>query len=299
MQQQGWKQGQSLGARGADSPTAMTTVDDAARLAAARVGVLFKDDTLGLGAQLKSKDVAHQRTGLDAFQGLLGRLNGKSEEEVKEAERKNEDRNLAMYAAGKWGGMVFVSGGVLVQGDEYKNRKEAEKKRAAARIENEGHGEDADADRSRLKDERRRRKEERRLRREQKAARKAAKRKAVEGYKDGRRAEDDSQLLISGKTSTTHPPDEPVSSTDEDTPAQDSSTPAELDIRRESAIANDPVVPSVVVTNRRVLQNGRHILRGRNIQAKKKVFSDVKALDEVSTPSSLTTGLKCVVEKLY
>ncbi|RMZ89097.1 hypothetical protein DV736_g3662, partial [Chaetothyriales sp. CBS 134916] len=95
MQQQGWHQGQALGAR-PENGSGLHELD-AQRLAAAKVGVVIKDDTLGLGAQLRSKDVAHQKTGLDAFQGLLGRLNAKGEEELKEVERKEEDKKLEIH----------------------------------------------------------------------------------------------------------------------------------------------------------------------------------------------------------
>ncbi|RMZ78140.1 hypothetical protein DV738_g4012, partial [Chaetothyriales sp. CBS 135597] len=115
MQRQGWQQGQALGSRPANAPSDL----DAQRLAAAKVGVIVKDDTLGLGAQLRSKDVAHQKTGLDAFQGLLGRLNARDQAELEAVERKEDDRKLEMYAKGRWGGgVVFVRGGLLVPHQE-------------------------------------------------------------------------------------------------------------------------------------------------------------------------------------
>ena len=102
MLSQGWKAGEGLGAA---NHRGFNSYDNS------QLKVSFKDDTLGLGASLKSKDIEHSRTGLDAFQGLLGRLNGKSDTEVQEAEKKVEDRKLAMFAQGKFGGMVFVPGG--------------------------------------------------------------------------------------------------------------------------------------------------------------------------------------------
>ena len=80
----------------------------------------YKDDNLGLGASLKSVNPEQNRTGLDAFQGLLGRLNSKTEVEVKRLEQKSQDRKLAMWAQGRWGGVMFVPGGLLVQGDKFK-----------------------------------------------------------------------------------------------------------------------------------------------------------------------------------
>ncbi|RMD43909.1 hypothetical protein DV735_g1176, partial [Chaetothyriales sp. CBS 134920] len=111
VQRQGWQQGQALGSRPANAPSDL----DAQRLAAAKVGVVVKDDTLGLGAQLRSKDVAHQKTGLDAFQGLLGRLNAKDEAELAAVERREDDRKLEMYAKGRWGGGVVFAASVKKQ----------------------------------------------------------------------------------------------------------------------------------------------------------------------------------------
>jgi Pin2-interacting protein X1 len=54
-------------------------------------------------------------TGLDAFKGLLGRLNGKSDVELKKEERKRDDVRLARYAALKFPEVRFVSGGLLAQ----------------------------------------------------------------------------------------------------------------------------------------------------------------------------------------
>ena len=119
MLSQGWKAGEGLGAR---NRRGFNSYDNA------KLKVSFKDDNLGLGASLKSKDVEASRTGLDAFQGLLGRLNGKSEQEVEAVERKVEERKLAMFAQGKWGGMVFVSGGLLVQRDDFKVNEEVSEK---------------------------------------------------------------------------------------------------------------------------------------------------------------------------
>ena len=89
--------------------------ENKARLAAAHVGVLFKDDTLGLGAKAGATDVEARSAGLDAFVGLLGRLNAKDQEEVEAVERVHKrkvgDGVLERYARGKGWGMVFVRGG--------------------------------------------------------------------------------------------------------------------------------------------------------------------------------------------
>jgi Pin2-interacting protein X1 len=74
----------------------------------------LKDDTLGLGARPK-RDLLDEPTGLDAFKGLLGRLNGKSDTQLEAEQQKRNDVKLARYAATKWQTVRFISGGLLVQ----------------------------------------------------------------------------------------------------------------------------------------------------------------------------------------
>lgn len=74
----------------------------------------MKDDTLGLGARPK-RDLLDGPTGLDAFKGLLGRLNGKSDTQLEAEQQKRDDAKLARYAATKWQTVRFISGGLLVQ----------------------------------------------------------------------------------------------------------------------------------------------------------------------------------------
>jgi len=73
--------------------------------------VLLKDDTLGLGAK---RGETAETFALGAFEGLLGRLNGKGTEEVEREVRKRGDRVLRVFQAGRWGAVAFVSGGFLV-----------------------------------------------------------------------------------------------------------------------------------------------------------------------------------------
>jgi Pin2-interacting protein X1 len=289
MISQGWSEGQALGARtpsshssGTSTPTA---ADDHARLAAARVGVLFKDDTLGLGAKLKSRDVEGQKTGLDAFQGLLGRLNSKTVEEEKAHERKMENQKLEGYARGRWGGMMFVPGGVLVQGEAFKSKKEAmeaEQKREeeeSASLDSAELPENADVqgDFGDEKAERRRRKDERRQRKEDRRAQKAA--KALKAVKKDEHHATHNLKPSKRKSSSNNisAPDEPTSSSSDDSPppAESTTTPDSNRSRRR---------PSITVTDTKkteILRNGRHILRGRNIEAKRRAFSDMKGLDAI------------------
>ncbi|KAK4936367.1 telomerase inhibitor [Elasticomyces elasticus] len=274
MTKQGWKEGQSLGNRDSDHLGS----NDVDRLAAARVGILFKDNNLGLGAKTKSKDVEAQRHGLDAFQGLLGRLNGKSDAELQKAEKKVEDRKLEMYARGRWGGMVFVKGGILLgslEDDDEREDKQVEPAKSEQKDESR-------TEEPRTKEEKKQRKEERRKRREEKSVRKAAKKARKSA------AEEESATAVSSRqpapahrSPTTQPPDEAVSSASSDNEAQRASAASGLK-RKSSSDGQQVLVTSksqVIATTK--TRNGRHLLRGRNIQAKRMAFSDMKGLDEI------------------
>ncbi|KIX97771.1 uncharacterized protein Z520_06549 [Fonsecaea multimorphosa CBS 102226] len=293
MTQQGWSQGQALGKR--TTTSRFGAPSDAERLAAAQVGVLFKDDNLGLGAKRKSgkETVEDQKVGLDAFQGLLGRLNGKSEEVLKREEKKIEDRKLEMYARGRWGGMIFVKGGVLVGTIDEKRRVEDIAESSPLLEDNKSAAESLSQDREKatseereerqqLKEEKRRRKEERRIRREEKARRRAAK-----------KARDDGQIPPVHKSPLTQPPDEPMSSAASNDETEKPQRPNQSNGRRKHESSkhnadteerNLSVSTLVAVPNKQsvtVMKTGRHLLRGRNIQAKKMVMADMKGLDEI------------------
>ncbi|KAG5290270.1 G-patch domain-containing protein [Histoplasma ohiense] len=105
MSAQGWTPGSFLGASNAAHADHFTAGS------AGHIRVILKDDNLGLGAKLRAED---EPTGLDAFQGLLGRLNGKSDEELEKEQKKRHDRQLANFVEKRWKTMQFVSGGLLV-----------------------------------------------------------------------------------------------------------------------------------------------------------------------------------------
>ena len=102
LQSKGWTPGASLGAR--NKP--YTRTKDASY-----IRVSMKDDNLGLGAK---SGVNAPTTGLDAFQGLLGRLNGKQDDELEKEQRTRDDLRRAVYTENRWGALRFVSGGFLV-----------------------------------------------------------------------------------------------------------------------------------------------------------------------------------------
>ena len=87
----------------------------------------LKDDNLGLGAK---SGVNLPPTGLDAFQGLLGRLNGKKDDELEKEQKSRDDLRRAVYTENRWGALRFVSGGFLV-GDRI---EEVGGDKAAARV---------------------------------------------------------------------------------------------------------------------------------------------------------------------
>ncbi|KAH8698253.1 hypothetical protein BGW36DRAFT_375721 [Talaromyces proteolyticus] len=106
MTSQGWTPGSYLGARNAPHADTFTVAS------ASHIRVTLKDDTLGLGA--RSRVMGNDEpTGLDAFQGLLGRLNGKSDTQLEKEQRKRDDDRLAIYAQKKYQMVNFVSGGYL------------------------------------------------------------------------------------------------------------------------------------------------------------------------------------------
>ena len=116
LRAQGWQPGDYLGAKDAPHAEWHTEANTS------HIRVVLKDDTLGLGAKRNNGD---ECTGLDAFQHLLGRLNGKSDETL-DAERKvREDLKLSRYVEMKYGTIRFVKGGWLV-GDQVKEAPEEE-----------------------------------------------------------------------------------------------------------------------------------------------------------------------------
>ena len=108
----GWQPGQGLGTQPVQS---MKT----------HIKVSIKDDNLGLGAKLKKNKGDKidefdngECAGLDVFQRILGRLNGKETEVNKELEIQRKDKILN----GKWG-VHFVKGDTLASTWDPKTKK--------------------------------------------------------------------------------------------------------------------------------------------------------------------------------
>ncbi|KAI5244168.1 hypothetical protein E4T42_07208 [Aureobasidium subglaciale] len=103
---QGWKPGDTLGAKDANHASHYTVGSNS------HIRVLLKDDNLGLGAARAGNNA--ETFGLSLYSGLLGRLNGKSEAEVEKQQTAQRDVELAMYQGRKFGNINFVSAGFLV-----------------------------------------------------------------------------------------------------------------------------------------------------------------------------------------
>lgn len=103
---QGWKPGDTLGAENASHASHYTAASSS------HVRVLLREDNMGIGAKKGKQDA--DKFGLDMFQGLLGRLNGKSEEVLAKEAGYRRDINLKEMVVKRFGGTTFVSGGYLV-----------------------------------------------------------------------------------------------------------------------------------------------------------------------------------------
>ena len=95
---------------------------------ASHIRIALKDDNLGVGAKYGSGQAAGESTGLDAFQGLLGRLNGKTNTDLEKEQKSRDDLKRATYTERRWGVLRFVSGGTLI-GDRIKELADGEKSR--------------------------------------------------------------------------------------------------------------------------------------------------------------------------
>jgi Pin2-interacting protein X1 len=114
---QGWKPGDTLGAENASHASHYTSASSS------HIRVLLREDGLGLGAKNGRQEA--DKFGLDMFQGLLGRLNGKSEEVLEKEAGYRRDLRLKEMVVKRFGGTTFVSGGYLV-GDKIEKEAPSE-----------------------------------------------------------------------------------------------------------------------------------------------------------------------------
>jgi Pin2-interacting protein X1 len=122
MASQGWQPGDYLGVKDAPHAEFHTAAN------ASHIRVSIKDDNLGLGAKIGSGVGHGECTGLDAFTNLLGRLNGKDEEELEREQKSREDLKRAIYTERRWGSVRFVPGGFLI-GDKIQHLIDSEAER--------------------------------------------------------------------------------------------------------------------------------------------------------------------------
>ena len=118
---QGWSPGGVLGAK--DAPHASLYTQSSASY----IRVALKDDNLGIGAKRGANASENQCTGLDVFQDVLGRLNGKHQPMIEAEQKSKEDQKKAIHTERRWSSLRFVSGGLLV-GDRIQQLVEDNKK---------------------------------------------------------------------------------------------------------------------------------------------------------------------------
>ncbi|KAH7171201.1 hypothetical protein EDB81DRAFT_193764 [Dactylonectria macrodidyma] len=136
LRAQGWQPGQFLGAENAPHSELHTAAN------ASYIRVALKDDMKGLGFSRSKED---EITGLDVFQDLLSRLNGKSEVAVEEDRQTRLAVKANYYVEQRWGPMRFVRGGLLV-GDELKEVPKEEDESSGSSNESEDKEEGVDVE---------------------------------------------------------------------------------------------------------------------------------------------------------
>jgi hypothetical protein len=226
---------------------------------------------------------------------------------VKKLEQRSEDRKLAKWTHGRWGGVVFVPGGLLVQGDKFKNGEDGENRPDSSAEEQE----ESPDSKAAIKSAKVLRKAERQARKEAKLLKRAesipdsachAQNKMNESTHET--AEDmqtvDSQEMsiyqtdnvkIENHVGTNPKPKKrkTVKSKHRSHSEQTTATTKRLDEAKAmidplqlptppSDSAQMPVSAQTVPSD---LRNGRHALRGREIQAKRMAFADATMLDQV------------------
>ncbi|CAI5032140.1 AVN_HP_G0071860.mRNA.1.CDS.1 [Saccharomyces cerevisiae] len=174
----GWKPGMGLGLSPMNSNTS-------------HIKVSIKDDNVGLGAKLKRKDKKDEFdngecAGLDVFQRILGRLNGKESKISEELDTQRKQKIID----GKWG-IHFVKGEVLAstwdpkthklrnysnakkrkrEGDDSEDEDDVDKEdKESDKKKHKKHKKDKKKDKKDKKEHKKHKKEEKRLKKEKRA----------------------------------------------------------------------------------------------------------------------------------
>lgn len=264
LSSQGWTPGSFLGARNAAHADMFTAGS------ASHIKVTIKDDTLGLGAR-PGRDLLGEPTGLDAFKGLLGRLNGKSDAELEADQQRRDDARMAQYTATRWQTVRFISGGLLAQ----------EKHRALDTDESSNDKSAADENGREDKPDLQKKKKEKKEKREKREKKeKNGRDETVEGLsKSEKRAKKDKKRKQSEDIDTKDDsPDKGIL----DSNSVSTASGGELMDSSSSDVKPNP-------RERRPV--GRQLLRSRHIQQKRKAVMDEKSLNEVFNVSlNILTG---------
>lgn len=293
MTSQGWTPGSYLGARNANHSDTFTAAS------ASHIRVTLKDDTLGLGARaptLGNDNVA----AIDAFQGLLGRLNGKSDVQLEREQRKRDDTRLAVYASQKWQAVTFISGGFLVQekpDDALKSKTKKEHSSPNVEIvadqtssdESEDDSVDEvppliedevsipqtekaskDTDEKDMKEKRKKKKEKSNKKAKKNKEDKEKKEKKEKREKRGKKR--DKEEKKKGKKDSSKK--RRRAEKDMESESSDSSS--------SSDEADNKAIQQNIVSSQAPRPNWRHAIRGRHIQQKRMAIMDERSLGEVS-----------------
>jgi Pin2-interacting protein X1 len=301
MTSQGWTPGSYLGARNANHSDSFTAAS------ASHIRVTLKDDTLGLGARtptLGNDKVA----AIDAFQGLLGRLNGKSDVQLEQEQRKRDDTRLALYASQKWQAVNFISGGFLVQEkpDDALNSKTKKKHGspnddaivAGKTSSEESRDDSADDISPHIKDEAsvsktekaskdmkaKNMKEKKKKKKKEKSDKKVKKDKEDKEKKEKKEKKRDKEEQKKEKKDSSRK--RRRAGKDVESESSDSSSSDEADNKDSQQITASSQAPR---------PNWRHAIRGRHIQQKRMALMDERSLGEVSFHvNSLKRRLLCM-----
>ncbi|KAI5299113.1 telomerase inhibitor [Ascosphaera pollenicola] len=269
MSRHGWQPGETLGVKDSAHSQHFSSASHT------HIRVSRKDDTLGLGARARRPLEDNEPTGLDAFQGLLGRLNGKSEGELQKERRKVEDRRLMSYVERRWKTMYFVSGGFLVgdkKDEEEEEKKSADKKEKVALTK--AAEVDSEDESSRSKRRSKEKKEKKESSESSKKEKKHKKDRRKKGLDSSDSSTDDSESTTKEKSKSRKDKKKKRKADDEE------ATPSTKEAEAESKLSKSPE-PSVAAPVPPRQLKGRHVLRGRYIQSKRMATLDDKSLNEI------------------
>lgn len=289
MRSQGWTPGEYLGAKDAAHAEFHTAAN------ASHIRVIVKDDNLGLGAKRGSGQGPGECTGLDVFQGLLSRLNGKDEAIIAQEQKSREDLKRAIYTERKWGMIRFVPGGVLV-GDKIQDLIDGEAQRLRQLDSgNNGAASGTSSDNSSSSESEDEAENTKKSQKEMKRKRKAVEGGATESARPVKESKKKRKVTESSDVSDKAARKEKKAKRREEKEnrrkgsskgelAEEKKARKEKKSKRrkeEAAKAAAAEAPSVVIVPGPQLQ-GRHAVRARNIAQKRLAHMDLASLNQVN-----------------